>query len=127
MFKLKIALLTVITLTATSAAYSENMEDVKAKIFFDRLAAYQEQHEENQKILLNNAKYQTEAEKRLWFWTICSGMKNLQRAQNLIEENPQFAQYLDGTYIPSLESNLDFQEILIKSIEGTEYECSSKY
>lgn len=122
--KLKLFSLLLLVL-ATQNINAESLELIKAKQFMAQLDAYQEKHSENLEIFTNykGRENSTEAETKFYLWTVCNTVINLERAYKLIKNNPEYAQYLDGTLLPSIEENLDFHRLAAKQLDGTDAEC----
>ncbi|MFX8122039.1 hypothetical protein ABTK95_19140 [Acinetobacter baumannii] len=124
--KIKVFLL-IPLLSFSTFIYAEDLEKIRAKQFTTQLSAYMEKHSENLALITKYAekKDRTQGEDRLYFWTLCNTVTNLERGEKLIKDNPEFAQYLNGNVITSLEENLDFHKYLTSLLVGTENECKS--
>uniref|UniRef100_UPI003F493C47 hypothetical protein n=1 Tax=Acinetobacter tandoii TaxID=202954 RepID=UPI003F493C47 len=116
-----------IFLYATTFSHAEDLETIRAKQFGEQLEAYGKKHEENLQVLLDYAEKEnrTQAEDRLFYWTVCNTVTNLERAEKLISDNPDLAQYLDGSMLPSIQENLDFHRYAAKGLDGTDAECKN--
>lgn len=121
------ALLLIPLLSFSTFIYAENLEEIRAKQFTTQLSAYMEKHSENLALITKYAekKDRTPGEDRLYFWTLCNTVTNLERGEKLIKDNPEFSQYLNGNVITSLEENLDFHKHVTSLLVGTENECKS--
>ncbi|MFW6699331.1 hypothetical protein ACODTP_17645 [Acinetobacter pittii] len=121
------ALLLIPLLSFSTFIYAEDLEEIRAKQFTTQLSAYMEKHSENLALITKYAekKDRTPGEDRLYFWTLCNTVTNLERGEKLIKDNPEFSQYLNGNVIASLEENLDFHKHVTSLLVGTENECKS--
>lgn len=124
--KFKFFLLLFLLLLNTSMN-AEDLEKVRAKQFVTQLSAYMEKYSENLALITkySEKKDRTPGEDRLYFWTLCNTVTNLERSEKLIKDNPEFSQYLNGNVITSLEENLDFHKHVTSLLVGTENECKS--
>ena len=103
---------------------AEDLYIIKAKQFLDQLRAYNQKHDANLEIMTQYAnKEKTEVETRFLNWTICNTVTNLERAEALILDTPEYAQYLDGAMLPSIQENLDFHRYAASILDGTPDEC----
>lgn len=111
--------------TLSTIAHAESLEAIKAKNFSDQLQAYNLKNTENQELLVKYSKKEnaSESETEMYFMTICNSVYNLERAEKLIIDNPQYAVYLDGNVLPSIQDNLDFARRLERVLMGTQNQC----
>lgn len=114
------------TILFTLSVNAKDLDEIKAKQFYEYLDAYGRKHSENLELLTKYSKIgRTEAEDYLYFWTVCNTVTNLERAEKLILDNPEYAQYLNGDVLPSIQDNLDFHKYAASILNGTDAECRS--
>lgn len=96
----------------------------KVNQFAQQLITYGKIHKSNIEVLTKDEdKKRTEAEEHLYFWTICQTVTNLKRAKQLILDNPEYAQHLEGNVLPNIQEELDFHVHLASMLDGTKNEC----
>lgn len=119
-----ITLILIFSTMIPSIVNAEDLYEIRAKQFSEQLDAYNDKHSENLEIIVKYSdKERTEAEDSLYFWTVCNAVTNLERAEKLILDNPEYAQYLNGDVLPSIQENLDFHRYVASFLKGTDAEC----
>lgn len=122
--KIYLFIIYLICFSFTSIANAESLYEIRAKQFFEQLEAYNKNHSDNLKIIEQYSEgNRTQGKEALYFLTICNTVKNLKRAETLILDNPEYAQYLNGNILPSIQENLDFHQYAASLLDGTDAEC----
>lgn len=122
---MKIIAISLLIFIGMNNAYADDLENIKAVNFMKKLDAYSAMNSSNQDIFLEYAKLKnpTESQTSMYFLTICNYKRNLERAEKLIDDNPEYAQYIDGAILPSIQDQLDYARHLAKVLDNSRFEC----